>query len=287
MIPDDLLAVHRLRPDDLGSGAVPLVLLHGFPLDGRMWDEVAALLPSGREVLAIDLPGLGGSPTGEDVASGVRAAGVEVPQSPSLEAAAEAVLLTLQRHGTERAVVAGLSMGGYVAMALLERHPELVAGLALLDTRAEADGAEAVANRLRIADTVIRESGVEAVRPMATSLLGETSRTTRHDLVDRLRAWIDDQSPDGVAWSQRAMAARPDRTSVLRSFAGPALVIVGDEDTVTPVETARTLHEDLAGSVLVVVPHAGHMTAVERPGSVADALADLAARVDSRAEPSD
>ncbi|HUX72253.1 MAG TPA: alpha/beta hydrolase, partial [Cellulomonadaceae bacterium] len=157
-----------------------------------------------------------------------------------------------------------------------------VRGLALLDTRSGSDGADAATGRLRVAETVIREGSVDAVRPMATTLLGGTSRTTREGLVEQLAGWIDDQRPDGVAWSQRAMAARPDRSAALRRFTGPALVLVGDEDAVTPVETARAMHDDLVGSTLVVVPQAGHMTAVESPEPVADALADLAARVDSR-----
>jgi len=278
---DDLLAVHVLRSGSLRSGVTPLVLLHGFPFDSRMWGEVAALLPDDREVLAIDLPGLGESAAGDEVTRRLHEAGVEMAAYPSLEAAADAVWLALRRRGVERAVVAGLSMGGYIAMALLERHPELVHGLALLDTRSEADGTETVANRLRIADVVMREAGVDAVRPMGTALLGETSRATRRELAERLVGWIDDQRPEGIAWSQRAMAARPDRTTVLRSFAGPACVLVGDEDAVTPVETARALHEALAGSSFVVVPQAGHMTAVEQPAAVADALADLAARADN------
>jgi pimeloyl-ACP methyl ester carboxylesterase len=282
MTTDDLLAVHELRSGDGRAGSVPLVLLHGFPVDSRMWAEVAARLPGGRDVLAIDLPGLGVSAAGAEVADRLAEAGVASTAAPALETSADAVWLTLQRRGVAGAIVAGLSMGGYVTMAIVDRHPELVRGLALLDTRSGPDGADAATNRLDVAETVIREDSVDAVRPMATTLLGETSRTARAGLVERLAGWIDDQRPDGIAWSQRAMAARPDRSGVLRRYTGPSLVLVGDEDVVTPVETARAMHGDLVGSTLVVVPQAGHMTAVENPQPVADALADLAARVDGR-----
>lgn len=254
-------------PVDSGvPGAPVLVLLHGFPLDHRMWDEVAQALPDDLTVLAPDLPGLG--------ASDLSGFG-----EPSLEAAADAVASTLHDAGASSVVVAGLSMGGYVALALAERHPELVAGLALVDTKSTADDDAARANRLRLAGEVEASGTVDAVRAMSVSLLGETSRTARADLIARLDGWIIEQSPVGVAWSQRAMAARVDRTAVLRTFAGPATVVVGAEDQLTPVAAAEHMVAALMEPVFVTVPGAGHMSAVERPLAVAHALADLIHRV--------
>ena len=270
---DGLLALHTYRTGR--TGRTPLVLLHGFPVDHRMWDAVVDLLPGDRTVLAPDLPGLGGSPSGEDVADALGS-----PAAPSLETTADAVAATLRAAGVGRAVVAGLSMGGYVAMALVERHPDLVAGLALLDTKSTADDDAARANRLRIAAAVIAAGEVDAVLGMRRALLGETSLVTRPDLVDRLELWIRTQGPAGVAWSQRAMAARPDRTAVLEGFAGPALVLVGEEDEVTPLAGARSLAAALVAAELVVVPRAGHMSSVESPEPVAAALDALALRVD-------
>ncbi|WP_456786918.1 alpha/beta fold hydrolase [Cellulomonas sp. P5_C5] len=257
------MSLHTYRAD--GDG-LPLVLLHGFPLDHRMWDEVADLLPPGRPVHAVDLPGTPGHAT-------------DLPE-PALEASADLVADALGAAGVERAVVAGLSMGGYVALALVERHPDLVAGLALVDTKSTADAPEAHANRLRIADEAESTGSVDPVRPMASSLLGETTRAARPQLADEVAAWIDQQEPAGIAWSQRAMAARPDRSDVLRGFRGPVAVVVGDEDTVTPVEAAEHLVATAVGARLVVVPQAGHLSAVEQPAAVAAALADLAAATD-------
>lgn len=250
-------ALHRLRP---GTG-LPLVLLHAFPLDSRMWADVAPLV--GGPVLAVDLPGMGA------------AQGVALPE-PALEASADAVAAVLAEAGHRRAVVAGLSMGGYVALALAERHPDLVAGLGLLDTKATADTEDARANRLRVAAAVESTGTVDEVLPMATALLGEASRE-RPELVARLEALIGAQQPAGVAWSQRAMAARPDRTAVLADHRGPALVLVGEEDRPTPVAEARGMAEAL-GVEAVVVPGAGHLTAVEAPHAVAAALDDLLRR---------
>ncbi|AEE46903.1 alpha/beta fold hydrolase [Cellulomonas fimi] len=258
------MTLHTYRSGDDG---LPLVLLHGFPLDHRMWDATAAAVPGTRAVLAVDLPGTPGA--------------TDALPEPSLEASADLVAAELRAAGVERAVVAGLSMGGYVALALAERHPHLVAGLALVDTKSAADTDEARANRLRIADAAQDGATVEPVRPMASAVLGETTRAARPELVDVVSGWIDDQPPVGVAWSQRAMAARPDRTDVLQAFPGPVQVVVGDEDTITPVEAAEHLVETARDAQLVVVARAGHLSALEAPDAVAAALADLAQRTDT------
>jgi pimeloyl-ACP methyl ester carboxylesterase len=258
------MTLHTYRT---GGAGLPLVLLHGFPLDHRMWDAAAALVPGERPVLAVDLPG---TPPDDDELG-----------EPSLEVSADRVAAELGAAGIHRAVVAGLSMGGYVVLALLERHPGLVAGVGLVDSKSTADAEDARANRLRIAAAAESGGTVEPVRPMSTTLLGETSRTARPDLVETLAGWIEEQRPPGVAWSQRAMAARPDRTEVLRRFTGPVLVLVGDEDTVTPVEAAEHMAAAAPQAALVVVPRAGHMSALEQPAVVADALGELAQRADT------
>ncbi len=243
---------------------VPLVLLHGFPLDHRMWSDAAAALPGDPTVVALDLPGLGGSPL--------------VAGPPSIESAADATAAALDRAGIGRAVVAGLSMGGYVALALAERRPDLVVGLGLVDTKSTADSDDARANRLRIADAVSSAQTVDAVLGMPGVLLGETSKAARKHLTARLEEWIRAQRPAGVAWSQRAMAARPDRTQVLADFSGPVAVVVGEEDGVTPVTEAEHMAAATPTAQLVQVPGAGHLSALEDPAAVADALADLLAR---------
>lgn len=274
MTTDGMLRVHTLRrgaPDRL-----PLVLLHGFPLDHRMWFDVTDLLAGDPTVLALDLPGFGASPAGPDVAEALGAD----RDVPSVEVMADGVAAALRAEGVGRAVVAGLSMGGYAAMALVERHPDLVAGLGLVDTKSTADDDAARAKRIHVAETVLAEMRVDAVLGMRTALLGATNRVARPDLADRIERWIRDQGPQAVAWAQRAMAARPDRTAVLAGYQGPAVVVVGDEDELAPVTAAEHMVQALPDADLVVVPRAGHMTSNESPEPVAAALATLLARAE-------
>lgn len=275
MTTDGMLALHTLRRGR--PGTLPLVLLHGFPMDHRMWWDVTDLLPGERTVIAPDLPGFGSSPSGPDVARGV---GVD-PGTPSIDVMGDGLVASLHHAGITRAVVAGLSMGGYVALSVLERHPNLVAGLGLIDTKATADDDAARTKRLEVADTVLREHRVDAVFGMRTSVLGATNRVSRPDLVQRVEGWICDQGPEAIAWAQRAMAARPDRTALLTGFTKPALVVVGDEDELAPVAVAQGMADRLADAELVVVPRSGHLTSNENPEPVASGLGSLLLRADA------
>ncbi|MFD1507457.1 alpha/beta hydrolase [Georgenia yuyongxinii] len=257
------LALHRHGPD-----GVPLVLLHGFPLDAAMWDDVVAELAD-LPVITVDAPGFGASPQPDDVA---RAVGRSA--EPALETYADAVAAALHEVGVDRAVVAGLSMGGYAVLALAERHRGLLAGVGLLDTKASADDEAARANRLSVAATA-ESVGAEAVGPMLTQVLGATTQAERPEVVERMRAWLAAAPPAGIAWAQRAMAARPDRLFTLEDLGVPALVLRGAEDPSAPQDAANTMSAALADVEVVVVPHAGHMSAVEAPGPVAAALRGL------------
>ena len=272
MTTDGMPRLHTLRRGL--PGTLPLVLLHGFPLDHRMWLDVTDLIAGDRTVLAPDLPGFGTSPSGPDVAESVGAD----PSVPSIDVMGDGVAAVLRHAGIERAAVAGLSMGGYVAMSMVGRHPGLVAGLGLLDTKMTDDDDAARARRLEVAEKVLSEQRVDAVVGMRTSLLGATNRVARPDLAERIEGWITDQGPQAVAWAQRAMAARPDRSGVLSAYVGPAVVVVGDEDEVAPVPVARQMAELLADVELVVVPRSGHMTSNESPEPVASALTRLLRR---------
>ncbi len=242
---------------ETGSGD-PLVLLHAFPLSQQVWAAQRTDLAAQARVLTPDLRGFGASPDPGD-------------GPPTLDAMAEDVRDLLDRLALDRVVLGGLSMGGYVAMAFLRRYPERVRGLVLVDTKAAADGDAARANRLRVAEAVL-EQGADAVRPMLDALLGPTTRDSRLHVVERVSGWLEAVRPAGVAWAQRAMAARPDSFDVLRTADVPALVVVGDEDELTPMAEARAMVEALPDARLMVVSGSGHLSSVERPDAVSEAL---------------
>lgn len=231
---------------------LPLVLLHAFPLDSRMWDGVRDVL----DPITPDLRGRG--------------------REPDLGAVADDVLGELDARGLERVVLGGCSMGGYVAMALLRRDPSRVAGLVLADTRFTADGDEARTNRLTMARRV-EEEGVEWVPD--TVLGGLVGAVPADGVVERVRELILAQDPAEVAWAQRAMAARPDSRDVLAGVDVPALVLVGAQDTLTPPTAARELADVLPASSYVELADAGHLTPVEVPQAFARAVDDWRRRV--------
>lgn len=242
---------------------VPVVLIHAFPLDLTVFDPlIEEFSAQRRRLIRPDLRGFGGSPDPGD-------------EEPSVDVYADDVAALLDRLEVERAVVGGLSLGGYVTMAMLGRHPDRVAGVILMDTKASEDTDEAKANRLRIA-TAVEEHGTRALRPMLGTLLGETTRRTRPDVVAQVTAWLDAARPAGVAWAQRAMAARPPSFGTLRDAAArglsPATVVVGAEDTLTGRADADAMAEALGGVPVHVVDGAGHLSPLEHPDAVADIL---------------
>lgn len=236
------------------------MLLHAFPVDSRMWDGVRAPLAARGRLITPDQRGLGRSPLPE---SG---------REPSLDDAARDVLAMLDRLELDRVVLGGCSMGGYLTMAVLRAAPERVDGVVLIDTKASADGDQARANRLAMAERVEREGVGFLPDPTVPLVLGKTTREQRPEVVERLREIVAAQPPAGVAWAQRAMAARPDSVETLRALDVPALVIVGEEDELTRIDEAHAMVDAIPGATLEVIPAAGHLSPMEDPASVAEAI---------------
>lgn len=251
------LAVHA----DQRAEGVPLVLLHAFPLDSTMWQQVVSRLP-GIPVVTIDAPGFGGSAPREHA---------------SLEDYAREVVVTVRELGADQAVVAGLSMGGYVAMAIAEAAPGILAGIGLLSTKASADAEPAREKRLAMAAAAERAEPDLAVG-MLQGLLGDTSRQHRPELVEQVRERLRTAPAAGICWAQRSMAARPDRLAALAALAGvPALVLRGAQDALMSDGDACAMGTAL-GVEVVELAGAGHLAALEEPDAVAAALAQLYAR---------
>jgi 3-oxoadipate enol-lactonase len=245
--------------DDAGSG-LPVVFLHAFPLHRRMWEpQLAALMHECRCVLP-DLRGFGDS----------------VARPPySMDRYADDIAAVMDMLLIDRAVLCGLSMGGYVALAFWRRHPERVRGLVLADTRATADTAEG-AERRRELIGVARSSGAAGVADrQVTGLLGRTTRSKQPELEERVRQIMAANRPEGIIGALEAMLERPDSTPTLATITVPTLVIVGEEDALTPVADARALHQGIAGSRLEVIAGAGHLSNMERPAAFNTVLSEF------------
>lgn len=240
----------------------PLVLLNAFPVDRSQWDPLVDAL-GGRvpgDIITFDVPGIGDMPLPDE--------------EPSLELIADAAVLAMREvTGHPAAVWVGCSMGGYIAMAVAERHPDAVAALGLLGTRSTADSEEARAGRLAMAERVDGAAGHPDPRGAAEGLVG-TQGDRREELVAQVAADIALHEGDGIAWGQRAMAARPDRTEVLRGLDVPAFVAAGALDGIAGPAEAAVMAEAL-GVEAVVLDGVGHLSALEAPEAVADLVAAL------------
>jgi len=241
---------------------VPLVFLNAFPLDSEQWEPLLAVLdaPVG-DIMTFDPPGIGEMPaTRED---------------PSLELIADAAVAAMREvTGSADALWVGCSMGGYVAMAVLERHPDAVAGIGLLATRAVADTESGKARRLEAATAAMAHDGLVDPADTAHGLLGAFSGE-RESLVLSTAANVARQRGEGVAWCQLAMAGRPSRLEVLRASDVPAFVARGDQDGLTTDDEAAEM-ADALGVELTRIGAAGHLLAVEAPEAVARLITVLA-----------
>lgn len=241
---------------------VPLVFLNAFPLDSEQWEPLLAVLdaPVG-DIITFDPPGIGEMPA--------------TTEDPSLDLIADAAVAAMREvTGSADALWVGCSMGGYVAMAVLERHPDAVAGIGLLATRAVADNDAARARRLEAATAAIFHDGLADPTETARRLLGAFSGE-REQVVRSIAANVARQRGEGVSWCQLAMAARPSRLEVLRGCDVPAFVARGDQDELTTDGDAEAM-ADALGVELTRIGAAGHLLAVEAPEAVARLVSALA-----------
>ena len=251
--------------DDLGSrhAATAIVLLHGFPHDRGLWHAQVAThddaLP-GTRLLIPDLPGFGRS----------------TPlASADMDGYADVIAAMLDQAAVERAVIAGLSMGGYIAFSFWRRHATRVRALMLIDTKAPADTDAAREKRRELITTVERD-GVGAIVPaLIAQQLGATTRETAPALVARVEVMLRRSPASGVIAALRALMQRIDSTPTLETITVPTLVLVGAEDTVTPVSDAIAMQSAIQGSRLVTIPGAGHLSPLEQPATVNAAIAEF------------
>lgn len=254
------LARTTLAYDDAGPDAgLPLLLVHGHPFDRSMWAPQVARFAAERRVIVPDLPGYGDSPGAV----------------PGWAAFADDLAALLDALRVPRAVVAGLSMGGQIALDLWARHPGRVAGLLLADTTPAGETRESRAARLAQAEGLL----AEGMDPYAVDVLYRmVSPAAPEAVAQHVLGMMRAADPAGAAAAQRARADRPDRTGDLAAVDVPTVVVVGSEDEFTPVAGAAAMAARIPGAELVVVDGAAHMPNLERPAVFDAAVERLLAR---------
>jgi 3-oxoadipate enol-lactonase len=257
----DNAAIHY---DDAGTGRPPVVLLHGFPLDARVWAAQREALAGTHRVVTPDLRGFGRSTSDKPF---------------TMESIADEVHALLAELGALPVVLGGLSMGGYAALAYAKKYPTDLKGLLLIDTRAEADTPEGREARQKMIELVRRDGSSAVADAMMPKMLAPDTPSRAPQVAQELRRIMESQPPRTIENALVALRDRPDFGQDLPSIAVPTLVLVGEADAITPPAMAQTLQRNIPNAKLVTIPNAGHMTPMEQPEQVNRAIRDFVAGV--------
>jgi pimeloyl-ACP methyl ester carboxylesterase len=226
-----------------------LVWLHAFPLSGEMWS--AQMDMPGWRTIAPDLAGLGGSSDHDG--------------APDIADYALDTLALLDHLGVGKVVLGGLSMGGYAALAFHRHAANRLRGLILADTRSAADSPAGRVARETMLGLIEAKGASGVADEMMPKLVGSTTHRTRPEVVAQVRRMIEGSSASGISRAVRRLRDRPDRTPELSTVSVPTLVVVGEEDALTPVDDSRALATAVRDATLTVLPGAGHLSNLETP----------------------
>jgi 3-oxoadipate enol-lactonase len=236
---------------------LPLVLVHGFPLDNRIWESQFAALSDKNRLIAPDLPGFGKS---------------QPPKSFTMESLADSLHAFLTQIKALPCALAGLSMGGYMTFAYERKYPTDLKALILVDTKAEADTTEGKAGRNKMIETA-RSSGSPAIAAaMMPKMLSPQTQQTRPQLVQQVKTIMEACPAQTIEYALSAMRDRNDFRDCLPSIAIPTLIIVGDADAITPPAVAESMNKAIPHSKLAIIKGAGHLSTMEQPEQVNQAL---------------
>ena len=243
----------------------PIVLLHAFPLNGRMWEPQVQALKDNYRIILPDYPGFGESP--------------HPPAQPDMRYYAEGVHGLLDKLELDRVVLGGLSMGGYVAFACLRLFPERISALVLANTRPDPDSEEIRENRRDMARRVREEGAKVLVEMQMERLLSPNTLENNEEVVNKVRDMILESTPEGVVAALGAMRDRPDSGPLLPKITVPTLVIGGEEDAISSPEVMGALASEIPDSRYRTISGAAHLSNLEAPREFNDALEDFLAKL--------
>jgi 3-oxoadipate enol-lactonase len=235
----------------------PVVLVHGFPLDHRVWEAQIEALSDRWRVIAPDLPGFGQSRSDRPF---------------TMHSQADGLHAFLGQIGALPCVLAGLSMGGYIAFAYLTKYPSDLKGLMMVDTRCEGDSPEGKLGRGKMIETARTGGSAAVAAQMMPKMLSADAQQNRPQLVQRLKSIMEECPAKTIENALAAMRDRDDCRDKLASIAVPTLGIVGDSDAITPPESAQGMCREIPHAKLAIIKGAGHMSPMEQPEQVNQAM---------------
>lgn len=241
----------KLHWREAGAGDAA-IFIHGFPFHSGMWNGQLAAVPQGWRFIAPDLRGFGESEIGA--------------QTPlTMDLFADDIVALMDHLQIDQAVICGLSMGGYVAFSMVERHPDRVRALVLAATRATADSAEARQGRLDLARRTRVEGSRAVIDSMLPKLVSGATRMQRPQAVDQVRAMMAAASPDALARALEGMAQRADHSGDLQKIGVSTMVVRGDQDEIIPATDVEQIARAVRGTRHEVIQNVGHLPNLEAP----------------------
>jgi 3-oxoadipate enol-lactonase len=243
------------------EGDLPIVLIHGFPYSKAMWEPQVKELSEEFRIITYDLRGHGESQA--------------TPGPYTMELLADDLKGLLDALRLQQVVLGGFSMGGYVALAFYRKYPERVQKLLLLDTRAESDAEQAKQGREQLAQQVEKDGNKNLAETLPSRMLTQDTASKRPEIVAKARDMILTASTQGIAGSARGMALRRDQTDLLPKVSVPTLIVVGEQDAVTPPAAAEAMASKIPNAQLVRVPDASHLSNLEQPEDFNHAIHDF------------
>ena len=241
----------KISYNDLGEGTVPIIFLHGFPFDKTMWSNQLEVLKANNRVIAVDIRGFGKS---EDEITPL-----------SMELFTEDLILFMEELNIERAVLCGLSMGGFIALDAVKRFPEYFDALILCDTQCIADSSEVKEKRLATIEEIKNDGSKAFKEKFVKSVFHTETLTNKPGLVDELRSVVNANSDRVINAGLQALADRSETCSILENITIPTLIICGREDEVTPLAQSEAMHKSIKNSELRIIDNAGHVSNLESP----------------------
>jgi pimeloyl-ACP methyl ester carboxylesterase len=233
-----------------GQGA-PIVFLHAFPFNALMWEPQFKELSTTYHLIALDLPGLGQS--------------TPIPETLTMDLGADVAAALLDHCELSSATICGLSMGGYTALAFAEHYPEYLESLVLADTHAAADSPEKKQQRHHLIHQINHQGPASFFKEFIPSIVGTTTKKNHPAIISRIQSLLDMANNNAIVSALQGMAKRPDRFTVLQQLSTPVLILVGEEDMLTPPSDAKRMADASPQAQLEVIPETGHMSNLENP----------------------